>query len=264
MTIRKFEYLGYPVLIEVAGTTGSGFQLYDKEWTYLVSAAHVLFKKSIETFSEPLKITSLDQKTLVKTISHTLDCRALYAANHLLKHRESEVDIAVCRIGKLEHRPDRGEHSYEFQPVEGVTAGGTDETTVMMGIPMIMSSMLEAVHPGDEIYLLGYPTSLAKGEKALDQGYPLIRSGIVAGKPPSNKIIIDCPTYPGNSGGLVMRADDQFAVGVAVRNIGFIEDLYSSVDQKVVSQRRHNTGYTVVEPMDRVLETIQELNTLVH
>jgi hypothetical protein len=146
--------------------------------------------------------------------------------------------------------------------VEGVTQIGYDPATYLQGTPLSMTALYASVIPGEPIFMMGYPTSLAEKEDALDRGYPLLRSGIVAGKPPSNKIIIDCPTYPGNSGGLVLRAEDRHSVGVAIRNIGFVEKLYSSVDRQEVSQRRHNSGYTVVEPMDRVIETINELKRL--
>lgn len=259
---KDLGYLAYPALIEVAGTTGSGFHIYDSEAFYLVSAAHVLFKGSRETFREPMTVTSLDRTTLVKPIKHQLDCETLFANNNLLKHPDGNIDVAVCRLGTITRREGAVVETYDMIRAEGVTPIGYDATTFIMGTPLTMCLRLEAAVPGEKIYLLGYPTSLAHTESALDRGYPLLRSGIIAGKPPSNKIIIDCPTYPGNSGGLVMRAEDQCSIGVAIRNIGFVEKLFSSVDREEVSQRRHNSGYTVVEPMDRVIEVIDELKRL--
>lgn len=60
----------------------------------------------------------------------------------------------------------------------------------------------------------------------------------------------------------MLRTSDQSAIGVAIRNIGFSEKLYSSVDRSEVSIRRHNSGFTVVEPMDRVLDIVQEMTAL--
>ncbi|MGM5026344.1 trypsin-like peptidase domain-containing protein [Tardiphaga sp. 862_B3_N4_1] len=262
MPNRDLNYLSYPALIEIKGTTGSGFHLYDNENVYLVSAAHVLLKNKLELFTDPVIITALDSVTLTKTVKHSLDSPRLFADGNFCRHPDGLTDVAVCRIGTMRPQPDAGVNRYRMDLVEGVTQIGYDPATYLQGTPLSMTALYASVIPGEPIFMMGYPTSLAEKEDALDRGYPLLRSGIVAGKPPSNKIIIDCPTYPGNSGGLVLRAEDRHSVGVAIRNIGFVEKLYSSVDRQEVSQRRHNSGYTVVEPMDRVIETINELKRL--
>lgn len=257
------NFLAIPALIEVAGTTGSGFNIYDDTSNYLVSARHVLFKNSLEIFETPVTVTSLDQITQTKIVQHSLDCTILFAGDNFICHANPDVDIAVCRTSSLTPRTDLGANFFDSHVCDGVK-DLTGDDVLQLGLSFDQCAISATVMPGDSIFLVGYPTSLAKEEKALDRGYPLLRSGVVAGKPPSGKIIIDCPTYPGNSGGLVVSANGHHPVGVAVRNIGFTEKLLSSIDRAEVSRRRHNTGYTVVEPIDLVIETIIQLRYLAH
>jgi hypothetical protein len=256
------SYLVYPTLIEVAGTTGSGFHVYDDDSVYLVSARHVLFKDSISLFESPITFTSLDRHTLVKPVQKRLDSRILFADDNLIGHPNPGIDIAVCRIGKARRVKEPGGAGFRVKASNGVETITKGKELLQTGFNVKAFALSANIEPGEMIFSIGYPTSLARTDSALDRAYPLLRSGIVAGKPPSGKLLIDCPTYPGNSGGVVIRSKSRNPIGVAVKNVGFTEKLFSSVDQSEVSQRRHNSGYTVVEPMDRVIEAIAELNRL--
>lgn len=254
------NWLAFPVLIEIAGTSASGFQISDDGFSYLVSAAHVLFKEKLEVYPQPAKITVLDVDTH-RPVEYELNFQTLYRNNCLVKHPDADVDVAVCRISRFAPTAD-ADGRFSEVPMDGVTELTPLDENSVQGLSLKAVRCLDQVRLCESILLLAHPTSLTRGDRALSFGYPLMRSGIVAGTPPSKRIIIDCPTYPGNSGGLVFRASDQTAIGVAVRNISFTEKLFSSVDRAEVSLRRHNSGYTVVEPMDRVLETIEEIKKL--
>jgi hypothetical protein len=251
------NFLAYPALIEVAGTSGSGFSIGDNEYSYLVSAAHVLFKEKLETHDQPIRVTLLDYNTH-KPVHYELDSGQLFEGNCLAKHSDRSVDVAVCRFGVLKAEGEDPSRVKEF-PVRGVKEINHDDDTMIQGISLDAVARIANVRLCESVLLLSHPTSLTHGDPALSRGYPLMRSGMVAGKPPSDRIVIDCPTYPGNSGGLVLRTSDQAAIGVAVRNVSFTEKLYSSVDKSEVSIRRQNSGFTVVEPMDRVLDIIEEM-----
>ena len=254
------NFLAFPAFIEVAGTSGSGFSITDGTSSYLVSAAHVLFKDKREVYGEPVKVTLCDALTH-NAVVYELDCQTLYANNCLLKHRDSTVDVAVCKVGLLNEADTESGRIKEL-PVDGVVEINHPADATVLGLKFNSFCLIDKVLLCESVLLLSHPTSLTNGDPALSRGYPLMRSGMVAGKPPGNRIIIDCPTYPGNSGGLVLRTSDQSAIGVAIRNIGFSEKLYSSVDRSEVSIRRHNSGFTVVEPMDRVLDIVQEMTAL--
>jgi hypothetical protein len=92
---------------------------------------------------------------------------------------------------------------------------------------------------------------------------PLLRKGIVAGKDGTRKhIIIDCPVYKGNSGGLAVEAEQiglvnrKFKpIGVVVEIVPFVEQ-YESRQYGYVNTSIENSGYAFVEPMDRIKDLI--------
>ncbi|MCK1407109.1 serine protease [Bradyrhizobium sp. 76] len=252
--------LAFPVLIEVAGTTGSGFYLNDDDGIYLVTAKHVLFKKSVETYTEPVTLTSLDGDEGFKTglkVSFKLDCLKLMEEGNLRKH--ARADVAVCKIAALVKVDDGGRfHKYFLTNLPGVVS--LREEGVIRGLPRKQTVRLLEVYIGDDILLFGYPTSLASD--ALDKSVPLLRSGIIAGKTLDGQIIVDCPVYYGNSGGLVAMpvADGSLIdVGVASRMVYYVEKTYSPRFDGPVALRHENSGYALVEPMDRVFEVIDEI-----
>jgi len=117
----------------------------------------------------------------------------------------------------------------------------------------------------NEIFIFGYPRSLGiKDIPQFDYDRPLLRRGIVAGKNEKLKtIIIDCPAYGGNSGGIVVEVDKQglsrgfLVIGVLSQFVPFAEQWenkahgYSNVEIS-------NSGYSVIVPMDMVLELLPE------
>ncbi|MET3970824.1 trypsin-like peptidase domain-containing protein [Bradyrhizobium sp. S3.9.1] len=255
--------LAFPVLIEVAGTAGSGFYLSDDDGIYLVTAKHVLFKKSLETYTDPVTLTSLDGSTTGLKAVFKLDCVKLMEDGHLRKH--GLADVAVCKIAKLEAKEDLGRFlKYFLTELPGVSnneAAEADKTGAVRGLPHKQSIRFDQVYVGDEILLFGYPTSLA-GEASFDRSTPLLRSGIVAGKTSGNQIVIDCPVYYGNSGGLVAMPVQYGAlvgIGVASRMVHYIEKTYSPRFDGPIALRHENSGYAIVEPIDRAFELIDEI-----
>ena len=114
----------------------------------------------------------------------------------------------------------------------------------------------------NDIFIFGYPNSL--GEKGqLDRSRPLLRKGIVAGKNDLNKsIIIDCPVYQGNSGGLVVERWQESITAYLASMIGVVSGFVPFIDRLESEAFGYgnttveNSGYAVVTPIDRVLEMI--------
>jgi hypothetical protein len=76
-------------------------------------------------------------------------------------------------------------------------------------------------------------------------------------------IVIDCPCYFGNSGALVLEIDESESKKVTFRGIGvvsqlipFVEELWSKQFKLKAALRYENSGYSLVEPMDRVEELL--------
>jgi hypothetical protein len=122
--------------------------------------------------------------------------------------------------------------------------------------------MFENVGISNTVYLFGYPSSLGM-QAQLDKSRPLLRHGIVAGKTENGRIVIDCPVYFGTSGGLVVEkikndlSQSQYnGIGIAVEMIPFVEELWSRQFRVQTGSRYENSGYALVEPMDRIFELI--------
>jgi len=87
--------------------------------------------------------------------------------------------------------------------------------------------------------------------RRLETKLPLLRKGIVAGKNESlDAIILDCPAYGGNSGGLVMEAE-KVGSGMNLRAIGIITNFVPFTGNWL-----QNSGYSIVVPMNFVDELI--------
>lgn len=258
------QWLSYPVLIDVAGAHGSGFFVHHGDGLYLVSAKHVLFKNKIETYDAsnggPVKLSSRPPTKEESQSSNIieLDCLRLYEDGNLLRHERA--DVAVCRVAKLGSKviePDGRQAVTFLDGVDCKVALG------LGGLGLDEALLFADVVSGGEIILFGYPTSLSGDFFAKETS--LLRSGIVAGKTNNGEIVIDCPVYFGNSGALVLETElghRARAIGVAIRMIPFKETLYSKEFRQEVGIRYENSGYAIVEPMDRVIELIDRFKPL--
>jgi len=95
----------------------------------------------------------------------------------------------------------------------------------------------QKIHPGDELFCLGYPLSL----EANPAGFPILRSGKIASYPiipakETKSFLFDFEVFPGNSGGPVYFVQSGRTVGrtMIVATIQFIAGLV--VQQKIVTQ----------------------------
>ena len=114
------------------------------------------------------------------------------------------------------------------------------------------------------MYVFGYPTSLGIKEiPQIDPLRPLLRFGIIAGTNPARKsIILDCPSYPGNSGGPVLEVEEVDLVNRRFRVIGVVSQFVPFAETWVNKTHHYqnltisNSGYTVAVSMDPVLDLI--------
>jgi len=124
----------------------------------------------------------------------------------------------------------------------------------------------------NDMFLLGYPSSLGTGDMSqLDISKPLVRKGIVAGLNDNLKrLILDCFSYPGNSGGPVIDIREKGLgsyewniIGVLIQYVPFVDEITLNRSGQVIGNRNSNSGYSIAEPMDKVLDLISEPVTIV-
>ena len=139
-----------------------------------------------------------------------------------------------------------------------------------MGIAAQTCRPFEKALVSNDVFLFGYPRALGDGSNQIDRSRPLMRKGIIADKDPvKGHIIIDCPVYQGNSGGIVLEAFSNSPSNAlsglsksATAFIPFVEELCSR-HFGTTNVNIENSGYAVVTPIDRVLELVQqELNVM--
>ncbi|MBF0216938.1 MAG: trypsin-like peptidase domain-containing protein [Candidatus Omnitrophica bacterium] len=253
--------LRYPVLLTLDdGSTASGFYFnYEAKDLFFVTAKHVLFRKdetgvlkakSARLLSYPLPVT------LTEPVSITLDLELLNR-NGLISV-DPEKDVAVIRLTngeKIMQTVDLVDGVVKDKGFQGSLGSAGMETV----------KKFDDILPSNEVFIFGYPTSLGiSAKKQLDVTKPLLRKGIIAGKNERNKtLILDCPVYYGNSGGPCVEVEEidpgsrKFnLIGVVSEFVPF-EKKWINIRQGLVNTEIENSGYSIVEPMDAVLDLVR-------
>jgi len=256
------DNLAYPVLISFdTGSKGSGFFLSTGSGVYLVTAAHVLFDESsgnLRGKKVELLCYSKNPKESGKNIVQ-LDLSTLAAAKRIRKH--ASEDVAIVYIADAEENTSTGSKS--LRTVSGASL--TEKTPAgILSVSLDNVKCFDKVWTANTIYMFGYPTSLSiRGDPQIDPLRPLLRFGIVAGTNPARKtIILDCPSYPGNSGGPVLEVEKIDLVNLRFHVIGVVSQFVPFAEPLVNPARDSksltisNSGYTVAVSMDPVLELI--------
>jgi hypothetical protein len=256
--IRSFpdDNLGYPVLITVgAASAGSGFYYVEGNSVYLVTATHVLYAPpAIQNGPRSLYGSKIDLLSYSKDSSDTtpnrvhVDTTVLDQSN-IIRHPTADVSaVKLFEFGSGNPGP--------MNPVKGVTLLQVAKAGFLI-VGSDSVSKLNEVLVGNDVYLFGYPISLALSQDfQIDPERPLLRKGIVAGiNRFTHSIILDCPSYPGNSGGPVVEVDTVDAFSRRFRLIGVVDQFvpFSAPER---GMPRANSGYSVIIPMDFVLELV--------
>jgi S1-C subfamily serine protease len=262
------DNLAYPVLINIRDGGGSGFFIRIGPTQYFVTAKHVLFKDVVTPESElrsdsaELISYSRDPKEATRN-RFSLDLKALRAAGRLKVHPSR--DVAVIEIAKVDSLKDVQTSTGELQGMRTLPSVTIKESASkgILSAPREGLRLYEDVLVGNEVIVFGYPASLGLKElPQLDLSRPLLRRGIVAGLNAELKsIVLDCPVYPGNSGGPVLQVDQEAAgrtlrvIGVVSQFVPFVANTVSSAANLPVSILL-NSGYSIATPIDFVLELI--------
>ena len=147
--------------------------------------------------------------------------------------------------------------------VDGVNVQRSSPSGIL-GVARDTVKQYDDVLVGNEIIVFGYPNSIGLQQiPQIDPLRPLLRKGIVAGKNPSLRtIIIDVPSFPGNSGGPVVQIIDHGfqkkfeVIGIVSQFVPFDNSRFNlNLGEKITIL---NSEYSVLSPMDAVLELTNE------
>ena len=259
------DNLAYPVLITLQnGTTGSGFYLNATSAIYFVTAKHVLFHTSGPS-ADQLLAESADLLSYPKDpkdqnrISLHLDLKTLETANLIHPHKSS--DVAIVKVFTITKREGA---EFKVTTVPGVQMVSAAPSG-LVGVGLDSVKKYDEVLIANDILVFGYPTSLGlKNIPQLDYSRPLLRTGIIAGKNDSlRSLILDCPIYPGNSGGPVLEIDDEglqrhFKVVGIITQFVPVAEQWLNTTHGYTNTSIGNSGYAVAVPMDFVLDLIAD------
>lgn len=261
------DNLAYPVLIKlsdcgsnIASIQGSGFFLDTPSAQYLVTARHVLFNEAERTHPLQCKKAELmahSKDPKEQQENHIeLDLQQLNGTGKIKAHTTKDVAVVQIGIGSKQQN--------QFALVPGVRAIAIAPSGfLMVGLSTIKT--FDEVLTANDVYVLGYPESIGiQQAPQIDYNAPLLRKGIVAGLNNSNKtIVLDCLTFFGNSGGPVLQAvhvgfSTRFdVIGVISQYVPFAET-WVNTTLSYANVQVHNSGYSIAEPMDAVLELVGE------
>ncbi len=243
------DNLGYPVLISGPNFTGSGFYLNTADATFLVTAKHVLFDPAsgnLRASNIEVRSYSRDPSDLSPNIFE-LNLSTLGVKGHPTQ------DVAVVKVATITGKVIAGAAgSVTFLPgvlIKAVSPNG------IVSVNLDVVKKFDQILVGNNVIVFGYPTSLELKELAqLDPMRPLLRRGLVAGQNVNrHSIVLDCPVYPGNSGGPVIETDP-IAFGYKLWVIGVVSEFVPFADSAKYFTMVSNSGYSIATPMDFVLE----------
>lgn len=258
------DNLAYPVLVtNETGETGSGFYLNTALESFFVTARHVLFKKdSDELLSHKITLLSYSKDPSITTNNiFVLDTDVLKQGAQIAAHPSG--DVAIVRVGFSEPGQQ------ETQPVAGVSIQAMSNLGIVGVNAADSVKRFDEVLVANEVIVFGYPTSLGlKNIPQIDYQRPLLRKGIVAGTNRDMKtLILDCPVYPGNSGGPVLELE-HVPSGLNLRVVGVVSQ-FVPVTQKWLNTTYGstnvslgNSGYSVAVAMDFVIELLETFHQM--
>jgi hypothetical protein len=252
----------YPVLIVHDKGMGSGFFIRSSNSVYLVTAKHVLFSEPEGTNAPALHsaqarvksysragTTNISERVMAIELAQLLSAGEVrYSANR---------DVALVRI---EACSSDDANSVSLLP--GISFLSADKGLQLLGPEVIC--VAKDIEVGADVFMFGYPICLTGPISQLfDPLEPLLRKGVVAGVNLRRKtVIIDCPSYFGNSGGPVVEVDRPSILVTRFRIIGLVsgfvpfEEEWENKTMRYSHVTKSNSGYTVIEPIDIALELV--------
>ena len=247
-----YAALSAPVLITLSnGETGSGFYFDCSNHLFLATARHVLFDPEGRLKSTEATFLSGAYSAGEGDVALKVGLGILHTNKEIRFH--SSHDTVLVRLAQK--APGKG-WAYDSSIVKFVNYPKSGIATIGLGLTRRVADL----KAGEDVFVFGYPTSIGLQQSPkFDYSKPLLRKGIVSAiYQQTQTIVLDSSVYFGNSGGPVMAVSDghQFAViGVVSEMIPFM-DVWENKRFNYVTGNLSNSGYSVVEPIDFLLDLI--------
>lgn len=237
---------------------GTGTLIVDSSFLYLVTAKHVIKKTECDTVLFKSFPTGRREDGYGYIKIHLPNARR---AGQIYYSKSSDVALIV-----LGEKKAKGDEIRLAAFVRGSDPVGR------------MNSIEELVHQKDLVFgtpimTIGFPIELSNFTKSkrLTFQLPLTRQGLIAGFTDDGKIVADMTVYGGNSGGPVYTMkngfrrveNNSYVTGYVMKLIGIVIE-YVPAKEGAFSGRgtgivvSNNSGYSIVEPVDSILELIQK------
>jgi hypothetical protein len=264
------DNLAYPVLIVLdTGQSASGFYLSTEKHVYFVTGKHVLFefnkgqKKWILIGKRARCLSYPEDPNDSGHILLEFNLEALLAKGSVKYHIRS--DAAIVEIGQIVRKTDN-DKKMDIRFVDDVRKSEGTSNSPIVCAHISGTKRLADTLIANDVFIFGYPSSIGiKEMPQIDPNRPLLRKGIIAGKGiGGGTLVIDCPSYYGNSGGPVLEVDQVSFVQRKYLVIGLISEFvpfketWLNVTHKLSHWEITNSGYSVVTPIDAVLELLPD------
>ena len=252
----------FPVLIMHERGMGSGFFLQLSNSVYLITAKHVFFTEpegtnapSLLSLAAVVKSYSRAGTTNVSERVFNINLAQLMSAGEI--RCSTNRDVALVRVEQ-----GKSNDVNVVDPLPGFAPASPAGGLNLFNIEFACRT--SEVDVGADVFMFGYPISLTGPISAIfDPSEPLLRKGIVAGLNLGRKtMIIDCPSYFGNSGGPVIMVDHPNFGATRFRAIGLVsgfvpfQEEWENKTMRYSHVLKSNSGYTVVEPIDIALDLV--------
>jgi hypothetical protein len=198
-----------------------------------------------------------------------LNLKVLQAAGEIKVHPSR--DVVAVRIATV---PETGE-ARVMSLLPGVARAGWSKAGIV-GVSLAALRRFDDVLVSNEVFVFGYPTSIGLlPAPQFDLMRPLLRKGIIAGLNVQNRsLVLDCPVYPGNSGGPVLEEDEEglgerhfVVIGIVAEFVPFISQWRATTTSTTNAPPSSssaayngltvlNSGYSIATPIDFVLEIL--------
>ncbi len=258
--------LAYPVHINIPNQfDATGFYLKNDTHLYLVTAKHLLFTDNNKLRGNSAICVSYSENFNDEVpITLVFDLNTCNKAG-LIKYHEIH-DAAVIQAGSFIKTNNTSELIKFNNGISRTIMNKNDPNIVMVNVNNI--KLFNDVLISNDVFINGYPMSIGlKNDPQFEYYRPLLRKGIVAGKNIQKEtIIIDCPSYGGNSGSPVIEEDQVsfmqkrfYLIGILSEYIPYAVPPGNKTPLQIKTDLS-NSGYSVVTPVDKVLELISKFN----